>query len=246
MAAASLSDNTFCYTLGMVDGNRLRALREQRGWTQRQAARRLGVTQAYLSMLESGRRQAPPRLLNTMARLFDFPATALPLPPTAGGMADAELAEALGGLGYSGFRHLAPGSESPPRNPAELLAAALCVPTLDARLVEALPWLALEYSDLDWTWVVREAKLRDRQNRLGYVVVLARKLAEKSNRPDVVQRLVEVEELLEPSRLAREDSFAGNALSEAERRWLRQSRPAEARHWNLLTDLTVEQIQHAS
>ena len=148
-------------------------------------------------------------------------------------------------LGYAGFQHLA----SPPgkmRNPAEVLAVALCKPHLEARTVEALPWLALEYSDLDWNWVVREAKLHDRQNQLGYVVVLARKLAEKSNRADSVRRLREVETRLELSRLAREASFSGDALTEAERRWLRKRRPAEARRWNLLTDLTVEQLQHAS
>lgn len=229
----------------MVDGNQLRELREQRGWTQQQAAKHLGVTQAYLSMLERAHRPVPSRLVNGMARLFDLPVTALPLPPAAVEMSDSQLAGALAALGYPGFRHLAARS-SGARNPAAVLAAALCRPHLEARTVEALPWLALEHADLDWSWVVREAKLRNRQNRLGYVVVLARKLAEKSSRSDATRCLREVEEQLEPSRLAWEDSFSGDALSEAERRWLQQSRPAEARHWNLLTDLTVEQLQHAS
>ncbi|MGH9487015.1 MAG: helix-turn-helix domain-containing protein [Terriglobales bacterium] len=229
----------------MVDGNRLRALREQRGWTQRQASRRLRVTQAYLSMLENGRRPTPPRLLHALARVFDLPATSLPLPSAASVTPDSQLAEALAALGYPGFRHLV-SSAGPMRNPADVLAAALCQPGLDARVVEALPWLAFEYSDLDWNWLVREAKLRDLQNRLGYVVLLARKLADKLDRPEAARRLRGVEQALEQSRLAREDSLAGDALSEAERQWLRARRPTDAKHWNLLTDLTVEQLQHAS
>ncbi|MGH9473140.1 MAG: helix-turn-helix domain-containing protein [Terriglobales bacterium] len=228
-----------------MDGNRLRELREQRGWTQRQAAKRLRVTQAYLSMLESGRRPAPPRLLHALAQVFDLPPTALPLPSAASEMPDSQLAEALAALGYPGFRHLASGA-GPMRNPADVLAAALCQPGLDARVVEALPWLVLEYSDLDWNWLVREAKLRNLQNRLGYVVLLARKLADKVARPEAARQLHEVEQALEQSRLAREDSLAGAALSEAERQWLRERRPTEARHWNLLTDLTVEQLQQVS
>lgn len=228
----------------MVDGGQLRGFRGRKGWTQQQAAARLGVTQAYLSMLERGRREVPQRLLPALVRLFDLAATALPLPPAAKAMTDTQLAGALAALGYPGFRHLA-ATTSRLRNPAEVLAAALCRPQLDARTVEALPWLVLEYSDLDWDWLVREVKLRDRQNRLGYVVELTRQLAEKAMRADTARRLRDVVERLESSRLAREGSFAGETLSEAERRWLRQMRPAEARHWNLLTDLRVEQLQYA-
>lgn len=245
MDVAPTIHNKICYNQRMVDGNQLRALREQHGWTQQQAAERLRVTQAYLSMLERGHRSVPPHLLNVLTRVLDLPATALPLPPAAREMGDSQLAGALAALGYPGFRHLA-SSSSKLRNPAEVLAAALCKPHLEARTVEALPWVAVEYSDLDWNWLVREAKLHDRQNQLGYVVMLARKLSEKARRTDKTERLREVEERLEPSRLAREGSFSGDTQSEAERRWLRQSRPAEARHWNLLTDLTVEQLQHAT
>jgi hypothetical protein len=50
---------------------------------------------------------------------------------------------------------------------------------LEVRVVEALPWLVAEYSDLDWAWLMREAKLGDVQNRLGFLVTLGRQLAEK-------------------------------------------------------------------
>lgn len=229
----------------MMNGHQLRALREQRGWTQQQAAKRLHVTQPYLSMLESGRRPASPRLRKAMMRVFGLSPTALPLPAVLPELSDSQVAGDLGALGYPGFRHLALRSR-PRQNPAAVLAAALAKPTLASRLVEALPWLALEYADLDWDWLTRQAKLRDFQNRLGYVVLLARRLAERAARPDAAGRLGMAERALARSRLAQEDSFAGDALTAAERRWLRKHRPPEARYWNLLTDLTPDQLHHAS
>ena len=58
--------------------------------------------------------------------------------------------------------------------------------------------------------------------------------------------LRELEEVLEPARLAREDTLCQGSLSEAERRWLRQERPADALHWNLLTDLDAEHLPYAA
>lgn len=226
----------------MVDGSQLRALREQRGWTQQQAAARLRVTQAYLSMLERGRRPLPDRLRNTVVRVFSLPATALPLPATACAMPEPEIAQAVAALGYPGFRHLA-ARPTPPRNPAWVMAAALQSPRLEARLVEALPWLVREYWNLDWEWLAREAKLHGFVNQLGYIVHLARQLAKHADNRDAAQELCRVETMLEPSRLAHESSFAGGGLSEAERRWLRRHRSPEARRWNLLTDLSVEQLE---
>jgi transcriptional regulator with XRE-family HTH domain len=222
----------------------LREMRQQRGWTQVQAASRLHVTQAYLSMLERGLRPVPPGMQLAVAQLFALPPTSLPLPPRAQAMSHAELAEAFARLGYPGFRHLAPTAGGR-RNPAEVVAAALQVPSLEARLVEALPWLLVEYADLDWLWLTCETKLHDRQNRLGYLLVLARRLAGRTKRTDAARRLRDAERALEPSRLVREDSFAGDALSNAERKWLRRRRPQAARHWHLLTDLTAEQLDHA-
>ena len=37
----------------------------------------------------------------------------------------------------------------------------------------------VEYHDLDWDWLIREAKVRDAQNRLGFIVTLGRRIAEK-------------------------------------------------------------------
>jgi len=116
---------------------------------------------------------------------------------------------------------------------------------VEARVVEALPWLILEYWPLDEAWLVREAKLRDLQNRLGFVVTLARGVAERRGDGDKTAALAEIETLLERSRLAREEPLGRASLPDAERRWLVDHRSADARRWNLLTDWTVDALRYA-
>lgn len=40
-----------------MNGQQLRSARKQKGWSQEQAAAQLGVSQAYLSLLEGGARR---------------------------------------------------------------------------------------------------------------------------------------------------------------------------------------------
>jgi len=127
-------------------------------------------------------------------------------------------------------------------NPAAVLASALMKNELEPRVAEALPWLAFTYSDMDWDWVVREAKLNDAANRLGFVVTLARQLAQRKSDSSVAQKLADVEAKLERSRLAREDTLCHEEMTQAERRWLRSRSTPEAQRWNVLSDLSVEQV----
>jgi hypothetical protein len=53
--------------------------------------------------------------------------------------------------------------------------------------------------------------------------------------------LQQVETKLEHARLVREDTLCRESMPAAERRWLASNRSPLARHWNLLTGLTVEQ-----
>jgi len=62
-----------------MKGQELKEARLQRGWTQQQAAERLGVTQAYLSMLENGVRMLPYGLARKAAQTLQAPPTTLPL-----------------------------------------------------------------------------------------------------------------------------------------------------------------------
>jgi hypothetical protein len=149
----------------------------------------------------------------------------------------------LAGLGYAGFAHLRARAR---RNPAEVLLKALNEPDLDARVAEGLPWLVLRYAEMDWDWLVRNAKLSDRQNRLGFTTTLAFQLASKAGEPHRSRKLKEYAEVLDRSRLVREDTFCHDSLTEAERKWLRANRSTEAAHWNLLTDMKAENLPHAA
>ena len=224
-----------------MDGSWLRQQRELKGWTQQHAAARLGVSQTYLSLLENGRRPLSSRLARKLERKFAVPATVLPFHATTVSENAQSLVEGLAALGYPGFLHFKPGR---PSNPAALLFAALKMRDLERRLSEALPWIVWRYSDLDWEWLVREAKLHDLQNRLGFVVDLARQVAERNGEGATAEVLAAVEQRLERSRLVREDTLCQESMTQAERRWLRHRRSAQAQHWNLLTGLLPEHLRY--
>lgn len=225
----------------------LRAGRLAKGWSQVEAATRLGVSQPYLAMLERGQRQVTLKLVLRAAKLYDLAPTAVPRSQQTfrpRGSA-ATLARDLAGLGYPGFAYMR-SRHWTPKNPGDVLLAALARGDLEARLVEALPWLVLRYWTLDWSWVVREAKVRDLQNRLGFVVSLARHLAERAGAERKSRALADLEARLERSRLVREDTLCRASLPEPERRWLAEHRPEAAKHWNLLTDWTPEALRYAA
>lgn len=155
------------------------------------------------------------------------------------------LARDLAVLGYPGFAYLRPAKRKP-ENPGVVLLTALAQDDLEARLVEALPWLLLRHWNADREWLVREAKLRDLQNRLGFVVSLARRLAERAQEGRRTRALRELEAELERSRLARLDTLCRASLSERERQWLMENQPRDARHWNVLTDWTPDTLRYVA
>ncbi len=217
--------------------------RRTRGWTQKRAARQLGVTQAYLSMLEQGRRTPSAEVARRLAEVYSLSPTVLPLPsgpwqPRAA--ADREIAAELGRLGYPGLSARRRGEA---QNPAAVLLTALSQADLDRRLLQALPWLFLRYPELDSAWLLDRARRLDLQNRLGFIVSLAREVCEA--RGDAVPvSLIEVEAALESSRLARFGTLCEASMSEDEGRYLYEHRSEQGRRWNLLTDLRVENLPY--
>src|SRR5262245_41955742 len=154
----------------------LQAARRRKGWTQQQLAQRLGMSQPYLSLLEQGHRPLTKGLLQKAQRYLDVPVTELPVDDPQPNVSAQRVAEALGRLGYPGFAHLARGARW---HPAQVLLAALAQANLETRLAEALPWVVLHYADLNWDWLLERVKVKDVQNRLGFVVTLARTVAER-------------------------------------------------------------------
>jgi len=146
-------------------------------------------------------------------------------------------------MGYPGYAHV---QKRELTNPATLLLDVLSANDVAARLTQALPWVVATYPDLDWPNVVSEAKLRNVQNRLGFVVTLAREVAARERNDKAVQHLQRVEGELDESRLAAETTLARESMPESERAWLRENRPPAAKHWNVLTSLTADQVVAAS
>lgn len=221
--------------------------RRRRGWTQLEAAHRLGVSQPYLSMLEAGKRPLPLSLARKAMRVLQLAPTVLPLtePMLRREVADNQsLAEELAKLGYPGFAYLR--SRRRARNPAEVLLAALANDDLEARLAEALPWVLLEFGNqLDLDWLVQHAKLNNLQNRLGFVANLARRVAQQHpNYQEQVPVLRQLEQSLERSRLLQEDTLCQASLPQAKLQWLAAHRPPEAVDWNLLTDWRPEYLRY--
>lgn len=214
--------------------------------TQVRAAQRLGVSQAYLSQLEKGQRSVTQELARLATRVYGLSAAALPLPDEssdAGDVDAARLARQLSGLGYPGFEYL----RSERVNPALLVFQSLVHDDLEVRLTEALPWVLASYADVDWSWLVDQVKLKDVQNRLGFVVGLAQEFAASREefRP-ALQPLAQVEARLERARLAREDTLCRESMPAAERRWLASNRSPLAHHWNLLSGLTADQLPYVN
>jgi transcriptional regulator with XRE-family HTH domain len=223
----------------------LKKLRDGLRLSQQGLAKRLGVSQAYVAMLETGQR----KLTATLARkLVSLGASPTVLPPgrfDLTGLDNQLLAKQLGRLGYPGFAYL--GKYVRWRNPTEVLLAALVQNELEARTVEALPWLLQRYPQMDFDWLVGEAKRRDLQNRLGFVATLAREKAERASTstPECARALQQLESMLEPSRLEREDTFGRKPSSDFGRQWLRENRSEAARRWNLLTTWRAEDLRYA-
>jgi transcriptional regulator with XRE-family HTH domain len=219
----------------MVNWEQLKQSRVRRGWTQEEAANRMGVTQAYLSMLESGTRRPSLQLARKLMRAYEAPATVLPLGDAPKRLTADFFASELASLGYPGFAHLRRATRE---NPATFLLTALAQNNLEARVAEALPWLVFRYPDMDFDWLVPQARMQNLQNRLGFCVTLARLAGGNA-------ALQGAEQMLAESKLAKEDSFCRD-LNEAERRWLQEHSSEQAAQWNLLSDLRPDALRYAA
>src|SRR6266513_1537104 len=85
----------------------LKAARLRKGWVQVQVAEYLGVTQAYVNMLENGRRRLTPALSRRVTALYGLSPETLPLSEefVPARTDNQHLAESLAKLGYPGFAY---------------------------------------------------------------------------------------------------------------------------------------------
>jgi transcriptional regulator with XRE-family HTH domain len=228
-----------------VTGLALKKARCARALTQKEAAARLGVSQPYLALLENGKRNVTPQLARKAVRVLHVRPTVVPCNKNAYGRRATtdSLSRKLSALGYPGFQYMRAGWT---RNPAEVLLEALQQDDLDSRVAEALPWVLLNYPDLDRDWLLREARMRNLTNRLGFVVSLAMQVEEQRGRKAtaVFRRLAELEKLLEASRLEAEFTFGPRLSSTRQQEWVRQNRSAQAEQWHVLTTWLPKHLQY--
>jgi|SRR5579863_3097355 len=197
--------------------------RKRNGLTQVDAASLLGVSQPYLSLLEQGARPLTAALRNRMkaVRSTDNKEAA-----------EDTFRAQLSALGYPGFAHIAPARPKP--SPDHLLLSVLARPDADSRIVEGLAWLVRQYADqMDLPWLVRQAKLRNLQNRLGFLLQLA---------GAQTQEVLSAVQELEQARLLHEATLGWDSMPAPIRKWMRVNRTKLARHWNVLTRLRPEDI----
>jgi hypothetical protein len=222
-----------------MSGSELRAARAGLDLTQMAASRKWRVSQAYLSLMEGGKRPVPDRVARLAARTDQRLATGLAPESVLRKAPDFE--RQLGSLGYPGFEYL--GHVRGVENPAAVVLGALRAPNVPARVTEALPWVLLTYRHLDWDWLLNQVRLVNGQNRLGFLVALAGQLAGRRDDQTARHALAQVEQQLEEARLVKEDSM-GRSLTDVERDHLRSVRPEVAAHWNVLTSLDVDHLRY--
>ncbi len=227
-----------------MTGTQLVQFRKRCKRTQVQAARELGVSQTYLSLLEKGARPMTDELRVRAVRAFHLPPTEMPVTESlfdVAAVSNDELGTDLATLGYPGYGHM---KRSTPKNPAVVLLSALKGDERLARDVEALPWVVLAFPDMNWPELIKAAKVNNLQNRLGMVTTVARQIAETTGDLKTAGKLKTHEAELESSMLVREGTLCNDRMTNAERKWLTEKRPEVARHWRLLTDLLPRYLDH--
>jgi transcriptional regulator with XRE-family HTH domain len=228
-----------------MTGQQLLEARKQKYWEQIETAEKLGVSQTYLSLLETGKRPITKKIARKAVKVFGLSAEALPIEIGLDDLhfaKDDVLARDLGSMGYRPFAHIKANKK---KNPAEILLSALKSDNLDSRIIEALPWIVFNFPQMDWQIVISAAKINDLQNRLGFIVDLAQQLAKASKDQAKVNTLSEKKIELSRSRLLHEDTLCQGSITKAERTWLKTNRSKEAKFWRLLTDLEIKHLNYA-
>jgi transcriptional regulator with XRE-family HTH domain len=231
-----------------MSGPQLKRSRRKTGLTQALLARKVGVSQGYLSLLERGLRSPSPELARRLCKALRLPATALPLEVDRNHVRRTRpewVVRRLAQLDYPGYAYL--NRSGTQTNPAEVLLRTLAQKRVEPRLLEAMPWLLLNFGRLNHRVLVTGARELGVQNRLGFVVALAKQVAERS--PTHAHRLAELESLessLETHRLANEDLLGQSFRTERLRAWVETNRSREAVHWNLVTSLAPDHLAYAS
>src|SRR6476660_2713638 len=103
---------------GHMTAPELKAYRKKKGLTQQEAALKAELSQAYLALLERGKRRLTEKLTRKFVRLYGVSPAELPSHSPVRNVEDDRLARELAALGYPGFAYMRGGWK---RNPSEVL-----------------------------------------------------------------------------------------------------------------------------
>jgi transcriptional regulator with XRE-family HTH domain len=226
----------------------IQVYRSREHLSQSRLAKALGVSQAYVSQLENGARKVSKKLAARLAelpKLHQLPATVFPEDLENLDAFDRDLAADLSALGYDGR---SPADGHKPKNPAAIIVSILKRRQVAPAVMAAIPWMLITFPEINTKWLVDQARLNNLQNRLGFLLDLAYEIAEARLAAGQFdeEHLVRLEAMrgqLEASRLANDDTLA-RELTATERQFFHEHRSETARHWNLLTGLTREQLPY--
>ena len=226
-----------------MTGKEFRQARLAAGLTQAEVAKRLGVTQAYLSLVEREKRPLPPRWLDKVGKLFAVEPLWLPLArwhewqPRR--VTNQWLAEQLALLGYPGFAQMKPRLKCV--HPADLLMTGLAQAEVEPRAMEGLFWLLTRYWQMDRVWLVNVAKLHGLQNKLGFAAETVLNAGRQHAWAGAMEQL---RTALLPARLVAESTLCQRTLLSGEKQWVEQNRAPAALTWKLLTDFKPEHMNY--
>lgn len=205
----------------------LKPWRRRNNLTQVDAAALLGVSQPYLSLLEKGARPLTKDLRDRMKAVHGLKSKV---------STDDRFRQQLSALGYPPFSHVPPTRARP--SPDALLLSVLSQHDADSRVVETLPWLVRHYAgQMNFPWLVRQAKLGSLQNRMGFVLQAA---------GVATPQLLTAVHDLERARLLEEATLCWDSMPAAAREWVRANRSPLAMYWNVVTTLRPEDAHDAA
>jgi hypothetical protein len=124
---------------------------------------------------------------------------------------DDRIKASLGGLGYPGFRYLAPTPVED--NPREVLFEALRADDMDQRVIDALPWVLAHRNDLDLCALTDQVRSAGVQNRLGFLIEITVSAAKRLHCTEVKEKLEPFLVALREVRHPNEDTLAKASMT---------------------------------
>ena len=214
---------------------RLRRSRLEKGLTQEEVGKLLGVSRLAVWGMEQGKRAVDAWELYNLARVYgksveDF---------FREKVTESDLVLSFQEYGYPVYS-TQPAGRGRLLDPTTLFLYVLAEAP-DPRLVEGLPVVVFTQS-LNYEWLYREALRLGVQNRLGLVLDLTLQAFQRLGAAKDTRLLEALLSRLERVKLGRVEAFEGRAPSPNEEERLQRLSDPLSRKWNLLSNFPLDSI----